>query len=78
MIREARSRGCETITGVEMFVRQAARQFELFTGMTPDLKLMRDITRKALSPLTKALDPEDITGEKKPVTAPADEEDDTD
>jgi 3-dehydroquinate dehydratase/shikimate dehydrogenase len=55
LIREARSRGCDTITGVDMFVRQAARQFELFTGQTPDLGLMRDIMRKALSPLTKAL-----------------------
>jgi 3-dehydroquinate dehydratase/shikimate dehydrogenase len=39
-----------------MFVRQAARQFELFTGLTPDLELMREIVRKALSPLTHALD----------------------
>ncbi|MBX9579827.1 MAG: shikimate dehydrogenase [Gemmataceae bacterium] len=56
LIREARSRGCDTITGVEMFVRQAAAQVELFTGHTPDLALMRSIVRKALSPLTRALD----------------------
>jgi 3-dehydroquinate dehydratase/shikimate dehydrogenase len=56
LIREARSRGCHTITGVDMFVRQAARQFELFTGLTPDLELMREIVRKALSPLTHAFD----------------------
>ena len=36
LIREARTRGCHTITGVDMFVRQAARQIELFTGQTPD------------------------------------------
>ncbi|MDB5308074.1 MAG: aroE, partial [Gemmataceae bacterium] len=59
LVREARSRGCDTITGVDMFVRQAARQFDLFVGMTPDLPTMREIVRKALSPLTKALDPED-------------------
>jgi 3-dehydroquinate dehydratase/shikimate dehydrogenase len=59
LIREARSRGCHTITGVDMFVRQAARQIELFTGHTPDLAVMRDIMRKALSPLTKALQDED-------------------
>ncbi len=58
LIREARARGCHTITGVDMFVRQAARQFELFTGQTPDLELMRTIVRKALSPLTHAFDEE--------------------
>jgi 3-dehydroquinate dehydratase/shikimate dehydrogenase len=56
LIREARSRGCETITGVDMFVRQAARQFELFVGQTPDMAAMRGIVRKALSPLTKAIE----------------------
>jgi 3-dehydroquinate dehydratase/shikimate dehydrogenase len=56
LIREARVRGCDTITGVDMFVRQAARQVELFTGLTPDIDEMRRITRKALSPLTKAFD----------------------
>ena len=64
LIREARSRGCDTITGVDMFVRQAARQFELFTGQEPDQRMMRDITRRALSPLTRALDPEVEVGEK--------------
>jgi 3-dehydroquinate dehydratase/shikimate dehydrogenase len=56
LIREARARGCDTITGVDMFVRQAARQIELFTGLTPDTDAMRVIMRKALSPLTKAFD----------------------
>jgi 3-dehydroquinate dehydratase/shikimate dehydrogenase len=54
LIREARSRGCDTITGVDMFVRQAARQIELFTALAPDTDAMRLIMRKALSPLTKA------------------------
>ncbi len=58
LIREAKARGCDAITGVDMFVRQAARQVELFTGQTPDLELMRTIVRKALSPLTRALDTE--------------------
>ena len=37
-LRSARERGCETISGVDMFILQAARQFELFTGatLTPD------------------------------------------
>ena len=65
LVREARLRGCEVITGVDMFVRQAARQFELFTGLEPPLDLMRDIMRKALSPLTKALDTGDGDGVEK-------------
>lgn len=59
LIREARGRGCHTITGVDMFVRQAARQIELFTGKPADIAVMRDIMRRALSPLTRAFDPED-------------------
>ena len=69
LIREARSRGCDTITGVDMFVRQAARQVELFVGMTPDLAQMRGIVRKALSPLTRS--PDD--GNERP---PADDDKD--
>lgn len=56
LIREARTRGCHVITGVDMFVRQAAKQFELFTGQSPSLDKMRDILRKAMSPLTRALE----------------------
>jgi 3-dehydroquinate dehydratase/shikimate dehydrogenase len=73
LIREARSRGCDTITGVDMFVRQAARQIELFTGLTPDIEAMRVVMRKALSPLTRAFD-ENGEGEKKPDAEPKKDE----
>lgn len=56
LIREARARKCHTITGVDMFVRQAARQIELFVDQTPDLEAMREVVRKALSPVTRAFD----------------------
>jgi 3-dehydroquinate dehydratase/shikimate dehydrogenase len=59
LLREARVRGCYTISGVDMFVRQAAVQIELFTDHTPDLNLMREIMRKALSPLTRAFEEQD-------------------
>src|SRR5262249_40223455 len=62
LIREARSRGCHTVTGVDMFVRQAARQIEVFTGYTPDLAMMREVMRKALSPLTKAFQEDEGDG----------------
>ena len=32
LLKEARSHGCRIVTGVEMFIRQAALQFLLFTG----------------------------------------------
>lgn len=51
LIKEARGRGCHTITGVELFVRQAAHQFRLLTGHEAPVERMRKIVRRALSPL---------------------------
>jgi 3-dehydroquinate dehydratase/shikimate dehydrogenase len=51
LIREARTRGAQVITGVELFIRQAGRQFELFTGREPPLELMAKVMRRALSPV---------------------------
>ena len=51
LIREAQGRGCHVLTGVEMFVRQAGLQFELFTGKPAPLELMTKIVRKAISPV---------------------------
>lgn len=52
LIKEAKSRGAHTITGIDMFVRQAALQFQLFTGKDAPLELMRKVVREALSPVT--------------------------
>ena len=52
LVKEARERGCHVLTGVDMFVRQAALQFQLFTGREAPLEFMRDVIRKALSPVT--------------------------
>jgi 3-dehydroquinate dehydratase/shikimate dehydrogenase len=49
LIAQARERGCKTVTGVEMFVRQAARQYEYFTGRSAPLEVMRDTLKKAIS-----------------------------
>ncbi len=48
LLRLARSKGLQTITGVEMFVHQGARQFELWTGLQAPVALMRDVTLGAL------------------------------
>ncbi len=41
MLREAKAAGAVTVGGVEMFVRQAAAQFETWTGQPADVELMR-------------------------------------
>src|SRR5262249_17988746 len=51
LLREARSRGCQVITGVDLFVRQAGTQFRMFTGKEPPLEEMSEVLRKALSPV---------------------------
>ncbi len=48
-IKQAREAGCLTITGVDMFVRQAADQFKLFTGKEPDLELIRYEVKRGIS-----------------------------
>jgi 3-dehydroquinate dehydratase/shikimate dehydrogenase len=51
LVKEARSRGCHVITGVELFVRQAAQQFKLFTQREAPIDLMRKVVKRALSPV---------------------------
>ena len=51
LVKEARSRGCPVVTGVDMFVRQAAVQFKLFTGKEAPLDLMHAVVKRALSPV---------------------------
>ena len=48
LVKEARSRNCTVVTGVDMFVRQACRQFELFTGQEGPADLMRETIRRAI------------------------------
>ena len=49
MLRAARERGCRTIDGVEMFVRQAAAQFELWTGKPAPIELFDRLCREKLA-----------------------------
>ncbi|MFI4876884.1 MAG: shikimate dehydrogenase [Blastopirellula sp. JB062] len=46
LIKEARQRDCRVVTGVDMFVRQAALQYKMFTGVEPSRDLMRDTLKK--------------------------------
>jgi 3-dehydroquinate dehydratase/shikimate dehydrogenase len=51
LIKEARARACTAITGVDMFVRQAVLQFQIFTEREAPEELMSDVVRRALSPV---------------------------
>ena len=51
LLKHAKERGCRTVSGIEMFVRQAARQFETFTGHPGPVDQMRETLRRAISPL---------------------------
>jgi 3-dehydroquinate dehydratase/shikimate dehydrogenase len=48
LVKDAKSRNCTVITGVDMFVRQACLQFELFTGQEGPAELMRETIRRAI------------------------------
>ncbi len=50
LIKDARSQGAIVVTGVEMFVRQAALQFKLLTGKDAPAELMRDTLKRAIGP----------------------------
>ncbi len=49
LIKHAKTRGCATVSGVEMFIRQAAAQFERFTGKSAPLDTLRETLRLGIS-----------------------------
>ena len=49
LLREARARGCETINGETMLVAQGAEAFHLWTGVRPDMELMKRTLREELA-----------------------------
>ena len=48
-LREARARGCETINGETMLAAQGAEAFRLWTGIRPDVELMKRVLREELA-----------------------------
>jgi shikimate dehydrogenase len=49
LLREAREKGLNTISGVEMFVNQAALQFEAWTGEVAPRELMKNVVLDRLA-----------------------------
>ena len=43
LLADARAAGCQTISGLEMFLYQAAAQFERWTGQSAPTQVMRDV-----------------------------------
>ena len=48
LLRSANQLGLQTISGMEMFVEQAARQFQDWTGLSPDREMIKDIINETL------------------------------
>jgi 3-dehydroquinate dehydratase / shikimate dehydrogenase len=51
LLKLARERECKTVSGVDMFIRQAAIQSQLYTDQNPPIELMRDVVRRKLGPI---------------------------
>jgi 3-dehydroquinate dehydratase/shikimate dehydrogenase len=51
LIKQAKQANCRIITGIDMFVRQAAYQFKLFTGKNGPSDLMRKTIKEATNPV---------------------------
>jgi len=49
LIKDAKERSCYTVSGVDMFVRQAALQFKLFTGEDAPVEAMHETLKRATS-----------------------------
>ena len=49
MPQDAKAAGCATVSGLEMFVGQAAEQYELFTGRPAPVDIMRQATLDSLA-----------------------------
>ena len=52
-LKLARDRECLTVSGVDMFIGQAAIQSQLYTGLEPPVELMREVVRRKLGPNRK-------------------------
>lgn len=64
LIRLARQRGFNVITGVEMFVQQGARQFEIWTGKpAPEEEMLRVVVHALRQQAEAALAPKHIAPE---------------
>jgi 3-dehydroquinate dehydratase/shikimate dehydrogenase len=50
LIKQAKEQNCRVVSGVELYTRQAALQFQHFTEMEPPLDLMKTAYRRIIGP----------------------------
>ena len=50
-LKGAKLAGCPVVSGLQMFARQAAYQYRLFTGLEPPIDVMVKTLKKAISPV---------------------------
>ena len=59
-LKGSKAAHCPVVSGLQMFIRQAAYQYRLFTGLEPPIDVMVKTLKKAISPVNyKDLDDED-------------------
>jgi 3-dehydroquinate dehydratase/shikimate dehydrogenase len=51
LLKEAKSHGCRIVSGVDMFIKQAALQYMLFTGKEAPEALMRETLKRTIGPV---------------------------
>ena len=49
LLREAQEAGCQVISGLELFINQAAAQFKLWTGQPAPVDAMRQVLTNHLN-----------------------------
>ena len=54
LLKEAREHDCRTVSGLEMFIRQAAAQFEVFAERPAPLEVMREALRRGISAVQRS------------------------
>jgi shikimate dehydrogenase len=59
LLRDAARAGATTLNGMDMFLRQAAMQFQLWTGRPPDLTHASAFLEAEIERRSRALDPKD-------------------
>jgi 3-dehydroquinate dehydratase/shikimate dehydrogenase len=66
LLKYARERGCPTVGGLEMFIRQAAAQFTLFTGLTAPQEYMAETLRRASAAARAVVNADGSTSHGRP------------
>ena len=50
LLCDAKALGCKTVSGLSMFIHQAAAQFKLWTGQMPSVEMIEKLSRNKLIP----------------------------